>query len=47
MAVIPDRLVVLYSTHRAEIPREKTGEGKNAHSTPSAIYVSKLLICTG
>jgi hypothetical protein len=47
VAVVPDRLVVLYGTHRTEFPREKKGEGKMLHSTPAGIYVSKLLICTG
>jgi hypothetical protein len=43
VAVIPDRLVMLCSTHRTEFPLEKIGEGKKTHSTPADIYVSKLL----
>ena len=46
-AVIPDRLVVLYSTHRPEFPWEKIGGGKASHTTPAGSYVSKLIICTG
>ena len=47
VAFIPDRLVVLYSTHRPIFPWEKIGGGKKPHSTPAGIYVSKLIICTG
>lgn len=47
MAVIPDRLVVLYSTHRTDFPGREQGGGKKLHGTPAGIYVSKLLICRG
>jgi len=34
VAFIPDRLVVLYSTHRPKFPWEKIGGGKSFDSTP-------------
>jgi hypothetical protein len=34
VALIPDRLVVLYSTHRPIFPWEKIGGGKSYESTP-------------
>jgi hypothetical protein len=40
-AVIPDRLVVLYSTHRPEFSWKKIGEGKKQYNTPASINVSK------
>lgn len=40
-AVGPDRLVVLYSTHRPEFPWEKIEGGKSWHNTPAVFVVSK------
>ena len=44
MAFIPDRLVVLYSTHRPKFPWEKIGGGKTFNSTPAGIYDLRVYI---
>ena len=44
VAFIPDRLVVLYSTHRPKFPWEKIGGGKIYNITPAGIYDLRVYI---
>lgn len=46
VAFIPDRLVVLYSTHRPIFPWEKIGGGKDFNTTPLGGYMSKSFMTT-